>query len=285
MKSARLAAGTALIGGQKSVEVVQAYILLSLYPVPARRWEDDRSFIYLGLAIRCVPLPVFCAWAAADATGDRIATDLNLHHPNTATPANEPHARAMLNRTRVWLNCFNLDRSTGSQYGQPPVISNLDFVANHTEDWWHSSPYNMPGFDVHLCCYNAELKVMANFRSRIHSDPNHPSGLNKVSGWACLVRRSADGPASHMQNIDFSELASEADDQLARLWETWIARIRELHLTDPQSCFRTGLLRLAFSYARLSVLSVGFQRAFSKAGSGELPFLWRVRSVVSFLCV
>ncbi|KAI0926056.1 hypothetical protein AcV5_008620 [Taiwanofungus camphoratus] len=236
MKSARLAAGTALIGGQKSVEVVQAYILLSLYPVPARRWEDDRSFIYLGLAIR-------------------IATDLNLHHPNTATPANEPHARAMLNRTRVWLNCFNLDRSTGSQYGQPPVISNLDFVANHTEDWWHSSPYNMPGFDVHLCCYNAELKVMANFRSRIHSDPNHPSGLNK--------------------NIDFSELASEADDQLARLWETWIARIRELHLTDPQSCFRTGLLRLAFSYARLSVLSVGFQRAFSKAGSGELPFLWR----------
>lgn len=52
MKYARLAAGTALIGGQKTIEVVQAYILLSLYPVPARRWEDDRSFIYLGLAIR-----------------------------------------------------------------------------------------------------------------------------------------------------------------------------------------------------------------------------------------
>ena len=54
MKYARLAAGSCLIGGQKSIEAVQAYILLSLYPVPARRWEDDRSFMYLGLAIRLV---------------------------------------------------------------------------------------------------------------------------------------------------------------------------------------------------------------------------------------
>jgi hypothetical protein len=52
MHYAQLAAGTALISGQKSVEVCQAYILLSLYPVPARRWEDDRSWLYLGMAIR-----------------------------------------------------------------------------------------------------------------------------------------------------------------------------------------------------------------------------------------
>ena len=53
MKYARLAAGTALIGGQKSVEVVQAFLLLSLYPVPSRKWEDDRSWIFLGVSIRC----------------------------------------------------------------------------------------------------------------------------------------------------------------------------------------------------------------------------------------
>ncbi len=52
MRYARQAAGEALIGGRKSVEVVQAYILLALYPVPCRRWEDDRSWVYLGLAIR-----------------------------------------------------------------------------------------------------------------------------------------------------------------------------------------------------------------------------------------
>lgn len=52
MHYAQLAAGTALISGQKTVEVCQAYILLSLYPVPVRRWEDNRSWLYLGLAIR-----------------------------------------------------------------------------------------------------------------------------------------------------------------------------------------------------------------------------------------
>jgi hypothetical protein len=52
MRYAQLAAGTALISGHKSVEMVSSYILLSLYPVPARRWEDDRSWLYLGLAIR-----------------------------------------------------------------------------------------------------------------------------------------------------------------------------------------------------------------------------------------
>lgn len=64
MHYARLAAGTALIGGQKSVDVVHAYILLALYPVPSRKWEDDRSWIYLGVAIRYVhfffPPPCFC---------------------------------------------------------------------------------------------------------------------------------------------------------------------------------------------------------------------------------
>ena len=52
MNCARLAGGSTLIGGQKSVETVAAYLLLSLWPVPARKWEEDRGWVYLGLAIR-----------------------------------------------------------------------------------------------------------------------------------------------------------------------------------------------------------------------------------------
>lgn len=107
--------------------------------------------------------------------------DLNLHHPNTAKPQNEQHAREMLNRTRAWLNCYNLDRSTGSQYGKPPIISNTDYTASHSDVWWNSSQYNMKGFDIHLAGYNAELTVMAAFRATIHSDPSSPTGFNKVS--------------------------------------------------------------------------------------------------------
>lgn len=109
-----------------------------------------------------------------------MAIDLNLHLPNTAKPINESHAREMLNRTRVWLNCFNLDRSTGSQYGKAPTISNNDYMANHSEDWWRSSQFNMANFDIHICAYNSELKVMSAFMAKIYSDPNHPTGLNKV---------------------------------------------------------------------------------------------------------
>ena len=54
MHFAKHAAANALIDGWKSVELCQAYILMSIYAVPARRWEEDRSWLYTGLAIRYV---------------------------------------------------------------------------------------------------------------------------------------------------------------------------------------------------------------------------------------
>ncbi|KAJ7170596.1 hypothetical protein C8R43DRAFT_1231383 [Mycena crocata] len=242
MHFAQLAAGTALISGHKCVELCQAYILMSLYPVPARRWEEERGWLYLGLAIR-------------------MATDLNLNLPNTAKPINENHAREMLNRTRVWLNCFNLDRSTGSQYGKAPIISNNDYMANHSENWWRSSPYNMANFDIHICAYNSELKVMAGFMAKIYSDPEHPTGLNK--------------------NVDFEQVAAETDEELKRLADKWHLVLDQTDTTDPQNRFRSGLLKLAYSYARLVALSFGFQHAFGKNNTDENPFLTRCLAAAS----
>ncbi|KAK7033077.1 Zn(2)-C6 fungal-type domain-containing protein [Favolaschia claudopus] len=242
MHFAQLAAGTALISGQKCVELCQGYILMSLYPVPAKRWEDDRGWLYLGLAIR-------------------MASDLNLHLPNTAEPRNESHAREMLNRTRVWLNCFNLDRSTGSQYGKAPTIPNNDYMANRSSEWWRSSPYNMQNFDIHICAYNSELKVMASFMATIYSDPNHPTGLNK--------------------NIDFEAVASKTDEELKELQDKWQQVLETTDMTDPQNRFRSGLLKLAYSYARLVALSFGFQHAFGKNNTDENPFLNRCVAAAS----
>ena len=113
----------------------------------------------------------------------RTATDLNLHLPMTAKPLNENHAREMLNRTRAWINCLNVERSTASQYGKPSTINPRDYILNNSEDWWKSSPHNMKNFDIHICAYNGELKIMAEFLTKIYSDPKHLTGLNKV----CLV--------------------------------------------------------------------------------------------------
>ena len=40
--------------GWKSVELAQAYFFLSIFGTPAKRWEEDRSWLYIGLAIRYV---------------------------------------------------------------------------------------------------------------------------------------------------------------------------------------------------------------------------------------
>lgn len=153
------------------------YILLSLYPVPAKRWEDQRSWLYLGLAIRFdIYFSTICSFSSLS----RVATELNLHLPVTTTPQEEKPAREVLNRARLWLNCFDLDRSTGAQYGKPPTINSIDYQANHSQNWWRSSPYNMRNFDIHLCCYNHELRTTANFISKIYDDPENPTGLNEV---------------------------------------------------------------------------------------------------------
>ncbi|KAF9236558.1 hypothetical protein BU15DRAFT_63912 [Melanogaster broomeanus] len=46
-------AANSLIDGWKSMELCQVYILMSIYAVPARRWEEDRSWLYTGLAVSC----------------------------------------------------------------------------------------------------------------------------------------------------------------------------------------------------------------------------------------
>ncbi|KAI5988475.1 hypothetical protein F5J12DRAFT_726414 [Pisolithus orientalis] len=152
MQYAQLAAGTALISGPKNEEICSAYLLVQLYPVPPKHWEEDRGWIYLGVAI--------C----------RIAQDINLNCPMTAKPLNQHHTRRLLSRTQIWLNCFNLDRSTGTQYGKRAIIPNSDYVARHCDMWWQLSPYDLSGFDIQTCIYNMELRLMAVFMAKIYSD-------------------------------------------------------------------------------------------------------------------
>jgi hypothetical protein len=52
MQYAQSAAGSYFVYGTKNVESVIAYILLSLYPIPSKRWEEERGWLFLGLAIR-----------------------------------------------------------------------------------------------------------------------------------------------------------------------------------------------------------------------------------------
>jgi hypothetical protein len=106
MHFAKSEASSALIHGWKSVELCQAYMLMAVYGPPARRWEEDRGWIFTGLALR-------------------VAMDLNMHVPPAAvgrTGLGERPERERLNRMRAWMICYNMDRSTGTQFGKPCTI-------------------------------------------------------------------------------------------------------------------------------------------------------------------
>jgi Fungal specific transcription factor domain len=53
---------------------------------------------------------------------DRIATDLKLHIPPPNRPTTEQQKLELMNRTRMWIICFNLDKSTATQFGKPSTL-------------------------------------------------------------------------------------------------------------------------------------------------------------------
>ena len=254
MHFAKHAAANALIDGWKSVELCQAYIIMSVWGVPAKRWEEDRSWLYTGLAIR-------------------IATDLNLHQTTGIVPSSlkrpdaspstsarrsssssrvgadrksvvsqaERQEREALNRTRVWMICFNLDRSTATQFGKPITIKE-DFAMRNHKDWHLRSQYNH-AFDVHLCAYTALVRIVAKFHEEVFSDLNTPTGLNL--------------------SLDFVAVTKRHDKALSDYHEEWQGRFDTYSdPNDPGSAFRCKLLPFLVAYSRLVMWSFGFQKAF-----------------------
>ncbi|KAF9074255.1 hypothetical protein BDP27DRAFT_1317542 [Rhodocollybia butyracea] len=236
MHFAKHSAANALIDGWKTVELCQAYILMSIYAVPAKRWEEDRSWLYTGLAIR-------------------IATDLNLHQASATKPQNEKQEREMLNRTRVWMICFNLDRSTATQFGKPATIKE-DYIMRNSQDWYKKSKYNH-SYDVHLCGYTYLLRIVAGFHDEIFSDPSSPSGLNK--------------------HVEFRSITLKHDAYLTAFHKEWEKRFNDAQQPgDRGSAFRCLLLPFLVGYSRLVMFSFGFQQAYQRGiQSGDDMFFNR----------
>ncbi|KAJ3545622.1 hypothetical protein NM688_g5606 [Phlebia brevispora] len=136
-------AGDALIRGFKSVETVQAFLLLGVYPVPKKKWVDDRSWLYMGAAVR-------------------LAQEIDLHKPPTGSDEQDN-----VNRLRTWMNCFTVDRSHATQFGKVPALGKDDcLVRNITRTLYKnlaSSPY-----DIALCAYAELFLLMAQFQEALN---------------------------------------------------------------------------------------------------------------------
>ncbi|CAE6525117.1 unnamed protein product [Rhizoctonia solani] len=258
MHFAKQSAATALIDGWKSVELVQAYILMSVYPVPARRWEEDRTWLYLGLAIRVELVQAYILMSVypvparrweEDRTwlylglAIRMATDLNLHLPWQGNASGEAHEREILNLNRTWLICFNLDRSGATQFGRPPTIRE-DYIVRKSGDWYKRSNFNLP-LDIHLTAYTRLLRIVARFLANVYSDSNSPTALNK--------------------NADFLTLCTQTDEELTTFErETKEQFEKESDHKDPACRYRCDLLPFLSNYSRVVMFSFGHQQAFQR---------------------
>ncbi|EUC56134.1 fungal specific transcription factor domain protein [Rhizoctonia solani AG-3 Rhs1AP] len=237
MHHAKSAAATAITDGWKSLEVCQAYLLLSIYPQPARSWAEDRGWLYLGCAIR-------------------LAMDLGLYKQASKTYINEAHEREVLNRTRTWLICFNMDRALATRLGRPTTIPE-DYIVRHSREWWRRSKYN-GRLDVHLCYYTQLLRTVTRYFSLIYSDPESVSGFN--------------------ESTDFGPITRAFDDEM----EQFRQDAEHAYSTGPEprhpGCqYRLALMPLAVSYYRLVMYSFGLEHAHRSASEPGNMFL--IRSV------
>ncbi|KAG8776432.1 hypothetical protein FRC16_004523 [Serendipita sp. 398] len=180
-----------------------------------------------------------------------MAIDLNLHVRTSTKIQSEQHERELLNRTRTWLICYNLDRSVSAQLGKPasirpdPIIRSCKAIGDRPA-WWNSSKANDP-FDLHLCAYSELLStIIAEFQERVYWDPKREtSGLRT--------------------DLDLVEVAFEFDKRL-REWSTKTAVSFATHsnASSSQCAYRVQLLPFYVSYLRLVVLSLGFQQVAQK---------------------
>jgi hypothetical protein len=118
-----------------------------------------------------------------------------------------------------------------------------------------------------------ELNIGAKFMEKIRSDPNHPTGLNKVR--VHLFPQSFVPKLTGPKSANFTQIASDTDDELARVGAHWFHQLDGIEPKSAMFIFRTGLLKMAFSYARLVALSSGLQHA-KEDHLDENSFLMRV---------
>lgn len=145
--------------GFKSPEIVQGFLLLTLYNQPVERYEEDRTWLFAGVAIR-------------------MAQDLNLHRKNVMSAeakADETKMRDVLNRERTWYICFCVDRTLSAQMGKPYSIRE-DFLIRHASEWC-TQPFSRP-WDLGICALVDLLRVQTRQLDFLYSSTVTPSGLN-----------------------------------------------------------------------------------------------------------
>ncbi|TFL07626.1 fungal-specific transcription factor domain-containing protein, partial [Pterulicium gracile] len=240
MEFARDCAGKALVDGFKSIDICQAYLILAVYPVPKKKWADDRSWMLIGLACRL-------------AMELGLYLECNPHDPSISSDE-------QLDRMRTWLTCYCVDGSHSTQFGKMPMLRPDDYTARHSSNWYKSSQLS---FDIHLCAYVQIIFLIAQWREACENlqDANNVVATSleyeeriarMMEHWVCV----------YAQESNHTGRCSTPNPS----WSTYS------YQTDIDK-YRGNTTQLIAAYLRLVILSNGFQRAFKKGMSRDQPIV------------
>ncbi|KAF5357846.1 hypothetical protein D9756_001242 [Leucocoprinus leucothites] len=225
--------------GYKSVEIVQAYLLLSLWGCGAvERYEQDKTWLLLGMAIR-------------------MATDLNLHRKTAVTSPDTAEGKArdveVHNRERTWILCFCLDRSFSAQMGKPHSIKE-DYIIRHAEQWSRSS-VAVPS-DLSICAYAELQRILSRSLDFLYGGTDSASGLQTHCDYLLVIK-----------SFESQLFAWREKWYRASTWEG-----------ETSKDYKQLVATFYFNYASLVLNSFGLQNALERAPVDIGHFFGRVHS-------
>ncbi|KIO13589.1 hypothetical protein M404DRAFT_122870 [Pisolithus tinctorius Marx 270] len=230
--------------GYKSLEIIQAYLLLTLWGCGAvERYEYDKTWLLLGMAIR-------------------MATDMNLHRKTTVKSDDTAEGRArdkeVHNRERTWYLCFALDRSTSAQMGKPHSIREDSVIRNVLE--WIRSPDATTG-DSLLAAYVELQRIVSRSLDFLYSGTNTPSGLQTDCDYLLIIK-----------TIETQMYAWQHEWTGARQFQTDDEVIK---------AYRSTMMKFYFHYYMLVINSFGLQDAMEHSSVDIPHFFARVHSAAT----
>lgn len=214
LRYAKQCALTTLEHGFKSVEIVQAFLFLSLWGEPSMKFEQDTAWMNSGIAIRM----------ATDLNLDRKASLLTVnsssetgaagpsgnHSPwnekgsgyragnGTANPnghireeedshigAQLEREREVLNRERTWYVCFTIDRGLASQMGKACSVRENWLIRNSRP--WCMQRLSRP-WDVGISGLVELQRIQSRQMDFLYSSTASPSGLNLDMDYSSVLR-------------------------------------------------------------------------------------------------
>ncbi|PWN86635.1 hypothetical protein FA10DRAFT_263163 [Acaromyces ingoldii] len=110
--------------GTKSVEIVQGLLLFAMWMPDSKHWNDDRSWVYSGLAMR-IATDLGISQQHEGAFEDVINNFKNIAHDTKLE---------IFNRQRTWLCCYIVNKSFSALMGKQDMLQDDDLII-HCRRW------------------------------------------------------------------------------------------------------------------------------------------------------